>query len=170
MNDRAPLFHDRPPPLGRGARVPARDGAGRPRPDACNDAPPVGHCHPRAGETPARQAATSALPTRYLDERIRDDAEAVRAPFDEGLSRVVLRCPGAEAGARMPGIARARTGNAGVIATDFRHHGNPATSAALSTAFAEPASVDRRVRMIATPASGGAPDAGAFDDTPAALP
>ena len=129
MNDRAPLFHDRPPPLGRGACVPARDGAGRPHPDACNDAPPVGHCHPRA------------LTTRHLDERIRDDAEAMRAPFDESLSRVVLRRPGAEAGARMPGIARASTGNDGVIATDFRHHGNPATSAALSTAFAAPAAL-----------------------------
>ena len=129
MNDRAPLFHDRPPPLGRGARVPARDGAGRPRPDACNDAPPVDHRHPRA------------LSTRHPGARIRADAEAVRAPFDEDLSRVVFRRSITGASKRMPGIARARIGNAGVIATDFRHHGNPATIAALSTAFAAPAAL-----------------------------
>ncbi len=146
----APLFHDRPPHPVRGAGVPVRDGAGRPRLDACSTVPHVGRCHPRVGEARARQAAPPARSTRYLDERILACAGALRATFDASLSRVVFRCSSTEASERAPGIARACTGNDGVIATDFRHHGNSAAIAALSTAFAEPA-----------PASGDAPDAGA---------
>lgn len=170
----APLFHDRPPHRVRGAGVPARDGAGRRRLDACNTVPHAGYCHPRVGEARARQAAPPARSTRYPDERILDCAEAGRATFGESLARVVFRCSGTEASGRAPGIARACTGNDGVIVTDFRHHGNSATIAALSTAFAEPAGVDRRVRTITAPASGGAPDAGAASaalaDARAALP
>lgn len=171
MNDSALRARRRRLP-GRGAGVPVRDGVGRPRFDACSTVPHVGHCHPRVGEARARQAAPLARSTRYLDEHILVCAEALRATFDESLSRVVFRCSGTEAGERAPGIARACTGNDGGIVTDFRYHGNSATIAALSTAFAEPAGVDRRVRTIATPVAGAAAEAAitAPADARAALP
>ena len=152
----APLFYERPLHLVRGEGVRVWDGDGRCYLDAYNNVPHVGHCHPRVVEALATQAGTLNLSTRYLDERILDYAEALTATFDESLGRVALCCSGTEASELALRIARACTGNDGVIVTDFCYHGNSATIAALSTAFIGPEGIDARVRTIRVPEPAGA--------------
>ncbi len=147
----APLFYERPLHLVRGEGVRVWDSDGRCYLDAYNNVPHVGHCHPHVVEALATQAKTLNLSTRYLDERILDYADMLTATFDESLARVALCCSGTEASELALRIARACTGNDGVIVTDFCYHGNSATIAALSTAFIGPEGIDPRVRTITVP-------------------
>ena len=147
----APLFYDRPLHLVRGEGVRVWDSDGRVYLDAYNNVPHVGHCHPHVVEALADQAGRLNLSTRYLDERILDYGEALTGTFDESLSRVSLTCSGTEASELALRIARACTGNDGVIVTDFCYHGNSAVVAALCTAFEMPEGIDPRVRTIRVP-------------------
>ena len=147
----APLFYDRPLHLvkGEGARV--WDSDGRVYLDAYNNVPHVGHCHPHVVAALAEQAGRLNLSTRYLDERILEYGEALTATFDDRLSRVSLCCSGTEASELALRMARACTGNDGVIVTDFCYHGNSAVVAGLCTAFEMPEGIDPRVRTIRVP-------------------
>ncbi len=149
----APLFYDEPLHLVRGEGVHVWDADGNRYIDAYNNVPHVGHCHPRVVEALHGQAATLNLSTRYLDQRILDYGERLAATFDESLSRVVLCCSGTESSELALRIARACTGNEGIIVTDFCYHGNSATIAALCTAFEGPEGIDPRVRAIRVPDS-----------------
>ena len=95
--------------------------------------------------------AGSTSPPATLDERILDYAEALTATFADDLSRVALCCSGTEASELALRIARACTGNEGVIVTDFCYHGNSAVVASLCTAFDAPEGRDPRVRTIHVP-------------------
>ena len=147
----APLFYDRPLHLvkGEGARV--WDSDGRVYLDAYNNVPHVGHCHPHVVAALAEQAGRLNLSTRYLDERILEYGEALTATFADDLSRVSLCCSGTEASELALRMARACTGNDGVIVTDFCYHGNSAVVAGLCTAFEMPEGIDPRVRTIRVP-------------------
>ncbi len=147
----APLFYDRPLHLVRGEGVRVWDSEGRVYLDAYNNVPHVGHCHPHVVDALATQAGRLNLSTRYLDETILDYAEALTATFDESLSRVALTCSGTEASELALRMARACTGNEGVIVTDFCYHGNSAVIASLSTAYEVPEGRDPRVRTIHVP-------------------
>ena len=165
----APLFYDRPLHLVRGEGVRVWDSGGRVYLDAYNNVPHVGHCHPHVVEALADQAGRLNLSTRYLDERILDYADALTATFDADLSRVALCCSGTEASELALRMARACTGNDGVIVTDFCYHGNSAVVASLSTAFDVPEGRDARVRTISVPESADADAAGAAADVEAAI-
>ena len=147
----APLFYDRPLHLGKGEGARVWDSDGRVYLDAYNNVPHVGHCHPHVVEALADQAGRLNLSTRYLDERILDYGEALTATFAEELSRVSLVCSGTEASELALRMARACTGNEGVIVTDFCYHGNSAVVAGLCTAFEMPEGIDPRVRTIRVP-------------------
>ena len=147
----APLFYDRPLHLVRGEGSKVWDSDGRVYLDAYNNVPHVGHCHPHVVEALTDQAARLNLSTRYLDARILDYGEALTATFADALSRVSLTCSGTEASELALRIARACTGNEGVIVTDFCYHGNSAVVAGLCTAFVMPEGIDPRVRTIRIP-------------------
>ena len=165
----APLFYDRPLHLVKGEGVRVWDSDGRVYLDAYNNVPHVGHCHPHVVEALADQARRLNLSTRYLDERILDYAEALTGTFAEGLSRVALCCSGTEASELALRIARACTGNEGVIVTDFCYHGNSAVIAALCTAFDSPEGRDPRVRTIHVPDSPDVDPVEAAADVEAAI-
>ena len=165
----APLFYDRPLHLVRGEGVRVWDSDGRIYLDAYNNVPHVGHCHPHVVEALADQAARLNLSTRYLDERILDYADALTGTFADGLSRVALCCSGTEASELALRIARACTGNDGVIVTDFCYHGNSAVVAGLCTAFDSPEGRDPRVRTIHVPDGPDADPVEAAADVEAAI-
>ena len=165
----APLFYDRPLHLVRGEGTRVWDSDGRVYLDAYNNVPHVGHCHPHVVEALADQAGRLNLSTRYLDERILDYAEALTATFANDLSRVALCCSGTEASELALRIARACTGNEGVIVTDFCYHGNSAVVASLCTAFDAPEGRDPRVRTIHVPDGPEADAAEAAADVEAAI-
>ena len=151
LGTQAPLFYERPLHLVRGEGVWVWDGDGRRYLDAYNNVPHVGHCHPHVVEALCAQAKTLNTSTRYLDEQILGYGERLTATFDESLVRLALCCSGTEAIELALRIARACTGNDGVIVTDFCYHGNSSTVAALSTAFLGPEGIDPRVRTITVP-------------------
>ena len=165
----APLFYDRPLHLVRGEGVRVWDSEGRAYLDAYNNVPHVGHCHPHVVDALAEQARTLNLSTRYLDETILDYAEALTATFDDSLSRVALCCSGTEASELALRMARACTGNEGVIVTDYCYHGNSAVVASLSTAFEVPEGRDPRVRTIHVPEGAEADAVEAAADVEAAI-
>ena len=165
----APLFYDRPLHLVKGEGVRVWDSDGRVYLDAYNNVPHVGHCHPHVVAALAGQAARLNLSTRYLDERILGYAEALTATFDASLSRVALCCSGTEASELALRMARACTGNEGVIVTDFCYHGNSATVASLSTAYDVPEGRDQRVRTFSVPEGAGVDAAEAVGDVEAAI-
>ena len=165
----APLFYDRPLHLVRGEGVRVWDGDGRVYLDAYNNVPHVGHCHPHVVAALSEQAARLNLSTRYLDARILDYGEALTATFADGLSRVALCCSGTEASELALRIARACTGNRGLIVTDFCYHGNSAAVAGFSTAFDAPEGRDPRVRTIRVPEGAAADAAEAAADVEAAI-
>ena len=165
----APLFYDRPLHLVRGQGVRVWDSEGRAYLDAYNNVPHVGHCHPHVVDALSRQAGTLNLSTRYLDEQILDYAEALTATFADDLSRVALCCSGTEASELALRMARACTGNEGIIVTDHCYHGNSAVVASLSTAFEVPEGRDPRVRTVHVPDGPEADAAEAAADVEAAI-
>src|SRR5690349_15232437 len=120
----APLFYDRPVHLVRGEGVWVDDVDGRRYLDAYNNVPHVGHCHPYVVEAVARQAAELNLHTRYLHERVVDYAERLTARFADPLETAIFTCTGSEANELALRMARFRSGNHGVIVSDFSYHGN----------------------------------------------
>jgi 4-aminobutyrate aminotransferase-like enzyme len=151
LGTEAPLFYDRPLHLVRGEGVWLWDSDGRRYLDAYNNVPHVGHCHTHVVEALVTQAKTLNTSTRYLDDQIVSYGEKLTATFDKSLERLALCCSGTEATELALRIARACTGNEGVIVTDFCYHGNSSTVAALSTAFLGPEGIDPRVRTITVP-------------------
>lgn len=131
----APLFYDRPVQLVRGKGVWVYDADGRRYLDAYNNVPHVGHCHPHVVEAIARQAETLNLHTRYLHETVVDYAERLTAKFADPLDTAMFTCSGTEANELALRMARFKTGNEGLIVSDFSYHGNSATLAAVTTAF-----------------------------------
>ena len=165
----APLFYDRPLHLVRGEGVRVWDSDGRVYLDAYNNVPHVGHCHPHVVAALSEQAARLNLSTRYLDARILDYGEALTATFADGLSCAAFCCSGTEASELALRIARACTGNQGLIVTDFCYHGNSAAVAGFSTAFDVPEGRDPRVRTIHVPEGADADGAQAAADVAAAI-
>ena len=147
----SPLFYERPLHLVRGEGVWVYDADGRRYLDAYNNVPHVGHCHPHVVEALCRQAGTLNTHTRYLHEAILEYGERLTATFDGALTMAHFCCSGTEASELALRIAKACTGNEGVIVTDFCYHGNSATIAALSTAFPVPEGVGANVRTITVP-------------------
>ena len=145
------LFYQHPVHVVRGEGCWLYDAEGNAYLDVYNNVPSVGHCHPRVVEAVSRQAATLNTHTRYLHEAILEYGERLTATFDRTLTMAHFCCSGTEASELALRIAKACTGNEGVIVTDFCYHGNSATIAALSTAFPVPEGVGANVRTITVP-------------------
>jgi 4-aminobutyrate aminotransferase-like enzyme len=93
----------------------------------------VGHCHPHVVAELHRQASTLNTHTRYLHQHIVAYAERLSATLPGELSVCMFVCTGTEANDLALRIARAATGNQGVIVTEHAYHGNSLVVTELST-------------------------------------
>lgn len=118
------LFYREPLNIVRGEGVWLYDADGRSYLDCYNNVASVGHCHPRIVKAVQDQVATLATHTRYVHEAVVSCAEELTATFPSELSTVIFTCTGTEANDLAVRMARAFTGNHGVIVTDHAYHGN----------------------------------------------
>jgi 4-aminobutyrate aminotransferase-like enzyme len=126
------LFYDEPVHLVRGTGVWLYDAQGRRYLDCYNNVASVGHCHPRVVAALGEQAAQLNTHTRYLHERIVEYAERLSATMPDGLDVCMFACSGTEANDLALRIARAVSGNEGVIVMEQAYHGTSSTVFQLS--------------------------------------
>ncbi len=128
-------FHsfDQPLHLIKGDGVWLWDSAGRKYLDCYNNVPCVGHCHPRVVAAVCDQTRLLSTHTRYLHENIVLLAEHLSATLPPGLDAVNLVCSGSEANDLAVQMARAATGNQGILAVKRAYHGSTTLAKALST-------------------------------------
>ena len=129
---RSPLFYDHPVHLVRGEGAWLFDAAGRRYLDCYNNVPVVGHGHPRVVRAVAGQQRLLATHSRYLHEAIVELAERLKATLPPALDAVIVVNSGSEANDLAWRIARAATGHAGAIVTEFAYHGLTEATHALS--------------------------------------
>jgi 4-aminobutyrate aminotransferase-like enzyme/Ser/Thr protein kinase RdoA (MazF antagonist) len=127
-----PLSYRRPLHLVRGSGAWLEDADGRRYLDAYNNVPVVGHAHPRVVEAIARQAAALNTNTRYLHEAVVSLGERLVATLPPELDTVMFVNSGSEANDLAWRLARAATGAAGGLVTDWAYHGVTAAIADLS--------------------------------------
>jgi len=145
------LFYDRPVNLVRGDGVWLYDSDGEAFLDAYNNVPLVGHCHPDVVNALCRQAATLNTHTRYLNDAVVEYADRLLSLFSADLDRVMFSCTGSEANELAIRVARAYTGNEGVIVTRCAYHGNTTTIAAASPGGTGKESFEKWIETIPSP-------------------
>lgn len=141
------LFYDEPVHLVRGEGVWLYDAGGRQYLDVYNNVPHVGHCHPHVVEAIHRQAQTLNTHTRYLHSTVLDYAEHLSARFPAGLDITMFACTGTEANELALRLARAATGNTGMIVTEHAYHGNSWAVAQITSCYTK---ADKRGDNIVT--------------------
>lgn len=127
------LFYEQPLHLVRGEGVWLYGDDGNKYLDCYNNVASVGHCHPRVVEAISKQAAQLNTHTRYLHENVVRYAERLAATLPEKLSVCMFTCTGTEANDLALRMARAVTGNSGVIVLEDAYHGNSNSVFDLST-------------------------------------
>ena len=145
------LFYDEPLHIVRGEGVWLYDAAGRAYLDAYNNVAHVGHCHPRVVTALAAQASVLNTHTRYLNETVVKYAECLTERFPLPLRSMMFTCTGSEANELALRIARATTGNRGIIATQHAYHGNTITISEFSGAYASAESRGPHIRTVPAP-------------------
>lgn len=164
------LFYADPVELVRGEGTWVFDAEGNRYLDAYNNVPCVGHAHPRVVAAMSEQAARINTHTRYLSKVALDYAERLLGTLPSALGHVMFTCSGSEANDLALQIARACTGNTGVIVTRNAYHGTTAAIAAVSPSLRPLSSTAPEIEFVAAPpsASGSPEDAGAFGQRVAA--
>ncbi|MCA4132552.1 aspartate aminotransferase family protein [Arthrobacter sp. M4] len=147
----SPLFYDEPIALVSGEGVWVTDVDGRTYLDAYNNVPHVGHCNPVVVEAICAQASQLNIHTRYLNSQVIDYAEELVATFGAGLDKVSFTNSGSEANDLAFRIANQRTGNTGIIVSDFSYHGNTSLLADVTTALPTRNGLSDNVRAIRIP-------------------
>jgi 4-aminobutyrate aminotransferase-like enzyme len=137
----------------RGATI--IDSDGREYLDAYNNVAVVGHNHPAVVEAVTKALATLNTHTRYLHPAIVDYSEALLGSFPDHLDRVAYTCTGSEANDLALRIAKAVTGNRGVIVTDYAYHGVTQATADLSPSLVGGAALSDHVEVLSSPAHDG---------------
>jgi 4-aminobutyrate aminotransferase-like enzyme len=151
----AELSYDRPLHLVRGEGVWLYAADGERVLDVYNNVPHVGHAHPVVVEAIARQTGRIASNTRYLDERIIEYVERLKATLPEELDTCLFVNSGSEANDVAWRMAKAHTGQAGALVMKFAYHGITEAITALSPAIATTAAA--HVEQLAAPIGGAAP-------------
>lgn len=118
------LFYDDPVHIVKGEGVWLYDQAGQRYLDCYNNVPHVGHCHPHVVDAICAQVRTLNTHTRYLHETVLDYAQMLTDRFPDPLNMAMFACTGTEANELALRIARAATGNEGMIAVNHAYHGN----------------------------------------------
>lgn len=126
-------FYDQPLHLVRGAGTALWDSDGRQYLDCYNNVVSVGHCHPGVVEALCRQAGTLNTHTRYLHASVIELGERLLEKLPGDLEICVFSCTGSEANDLAVQIARAVTGNEGVIVSEASYHGTSELTRRLST-------------------------------------
>ncbi len=155
------LTYDEPVRLVSGSGVWLTDADGNELLDAYNNVPQVGHAHPRVTAALSGQARRLTTNTRYLVDEVAVYADRLVALLPDGLSVVMFVNSGSEANDVAIQIARAVTGNRGVVITEHAYHGTTAATAALSPEELGPDALEPWVARIGGAATLGAPDAAA---------
>lgn len=164
------LFYADPVELVRGEGTWVFDADGNRYLDAYNNVPCVGHAHPRVVAAMNEQAARINTHTRYLSEVALDYAERLLGTLPDALGHVMFTCSGSEANDLALQIARACTGNTGVIVTSNAYHGTTAAVAAVSPSLRPLSGTTPEIEFVAAPpsASESPEDADAFGQRVAA--
>ncbi len=147
------LFYEEPLHIVRGEGAWLYDADGRRYLDAYNNVAAVGHCHPHVVEAIARQAAVLNTHTRYLHEAVLDYAERLLATMPSDLVHMIFTCTGSEANDLAMRIARACTGNDGLIVTRFAYHGVTESIATASPSLGKYIRLGDHVRTVPAPDS-----------------
>ncbi|KXF52802.1 4-aminobutyrate aminotransferase [Rhodococcus sp. SC4] len=147
------LFYSDPVDVHRGRGVYLYDADGNEYLDAYNNVASVGHSHPAVTEAVSTQLGILNTNTRYLQDQILDYSEDLLSTFPSELDRVTYTCTGSEANDLAIRIARAHTGNAGIIVTRNAYHGVTDTVASFSPSLGKTSPLGPHVRVIAEPDS-----------------
>lgn len=145
------LFYETPVHLLQGQGVWLHDPDGKAYLDTYNNVASVGHCHPRVVAAMAEQAARLATHTRYLHDGVLAYAERLLAHFPPDLAHVMFTCTGSEANDLALRLARAATGNTGIIVTANAYHGVTAAVSEFSPSLGAGVPLGPHVRTIPAP-------------------
>ena len=137
----------------RGATITDRDG--REYLDAYNNVAVVGHNHPRVVDAVSTALSTLNTHTRYLHPAIIDYSEAVLSSLPDHLNRVAYTCTGSEANDLALRMARAVSGQRGVIVTDYAYHGVTEATADMSPSLVGAKNLPDHVVVLSSPAHYG---------------
>lgn len=146
------LFYKRPVHFVRGEGVWLYDIDGNRYLDAYNNVASVGHCNPHVVDAICSQSRTLNMHTRYLGQPILDYAARILKTFPPELSHIMFTCTGSEANDLALRIARAYTGNEGVIVTENAYHGVTETVAAASPSLGPKVPGRARIKTVPLPA------------------
>ncbi len=155
------LSYDDPVRLESGEGVWLMDVDGNRLLDAYNNVPQVGHAHPRVTAALASQARRLTTNTRYLVDEVAVYADRLTSLLPDELSVVMFVNSGSEANDVAIQIARAVTGNRGVVITEHAYHGTTAATAALSPEELGPEALEPWVARIGGATTLGSTDAAA---------
>ncbi len=155
LGSHSPLFYDTPLELVSGKGVWLRAANGKRYLDAYNNVPHVGHAHPAVANAVSQQMRKLALNTRYLNDRVVDYSEALLATLHPTLDRVSFGNSGSEANELAIRLARFKSGNTGLIMSDYSYHGTTLTLAQATTGLTTSEPMGKNVRTIRIPDSTG---------------
>jgi len=147
----AELSYDRPVMVVRGEGVWIYTADGEKLLDVYNNVPHVGHAHPTVVAAIAAQAGRIASNTRYLDTRILDYAERLRATLPAELDTCLFVNSGSEANDIAWRIAKSHTQQGGALVMNFAYHGITDAVTALSPSICK--QVASHVEQLAPPAA-----------------
>ena len=149
------LFYRHPISVASATGATITDTDGREYLDAYNNVAVVGHNHPKVVEAVSKALATLNTHTRYLHPAIVDYSEVLLASLPDHLDRVVFTCTGSEANDLALRVARAVTGNRGVIVTDYAYHGVTEATADMSPSLVGVDKLPDHVVVLTSPAHYG---------------
>jgi len=147
------LSYDQPVRLARGEGVWLYDTEGHAYLDAYNNVPHVGHARPEVVTALSEQAARLTTNTRYLVDEVLDYADRLAALLPPELSVVLFTNSGSEANDLAFRMARAVTGQLGIVITDFAYHGTTIATDATSPEEHLRAGAEAWVATVPAPAS-----------------
>eukprot|EP01127_Copromyxa_protea_P020364 TRINITY_DN6817_c0_g1_i1.p1 TRINITY_DN6817_c0_g1~~TRINITY_DN6817_c0_g1_i1.p1 ORF type:complete len:858 (-),score=159.10 TRINITY_DN6817_c0_g1_i1:17-2356(-) len=129
------LFYDKPLHFVRAKGIWLYDKEGRAYLDCYNNVPHVGHCHPYVAKTLYHQSMALNTHTRYLHQNVVNYAERLTKTLPESckdLTYCIFSCTGSEANDLALRIARAYTGNEGIICSENAYHGGTLLTSQIS--------------------------------------
>ncbi len=138
------LTYAEPVMLLRGWRHHLFDEWGRVYLDAYNNVPHVGHAHPRIQAVAAEQLKRINSNTRYLHPAQTKFAEKILSKLPQRFQKCFFVNSGSEANELALRLARAHTGDRGMITPDHGYHGNTTGAIDISAyKFAKPGGVGK---------------------------
>lgn len=132
LNPTLSVAYSQPLKIVRGEGTWLYDDAGQAYLDMVNNVCHVGHCHPRVVRAGSAQMAILNTNTRYLHDNLVEYALRLTATLPAPLSVVFLTNSGTEANDLALRLARAHTGNRGVVVLDHAYHGHSPSMIELS--------------------------------------